>query len=427
MSNYITPRSSFAMRVAACLLLAVLAACFAGQTTAMAQDSGSTLKAAYTVKTLPKYGDDAVNTTGTANTRLVYCYGPIDGVIHTAREAVVTNLDVTNDGWADKIKVTTQRASSTSGLLRKVKITINGKKVLSYVNSSDRISRVAVSVKTLKNKQEFLWVDITDGRGVAKVQKLYRCNGKKLKTVFSNKALAKKRTSNQFFLAITPKGNNIYITSNLTTTVTGNTRVKYAYTYKNGTMVRTSNTITDFSYASKSDGTYTKNKLTAAGKFNAYTSKSLKKKAFTVKPGTKVQPVAMYLKGKKMLYKLRVGSKYGWISCPKIKRESSKSPSTLFYETYGKVKLKASIPAYTTTRLYSATALQKYNDHALFIARNEIYARNGRLFKTPELDMRFRHSYWWSYHRTALNYVESANAALMYSIEKNRRSQYLGV
>lgn len=414
-------RGSFAFVAALAIALCIVG--FAGQRVAYASVGELAVGKLDTVTTNPTYGNDADNTTGKANVRTIYTFGPSGNSTNTSE--TVRNLDVTGDGWADTVKVTGSKVSS-KGMLSTVKVAVNGKTIKTFSNSSNYIDRVLVSVVTLKNKQPFIWVDILDGKGNA-TQRLYQYEkGTTYTTVLSNKDLKKRKTSNVYLSSVSASGNNVNAVFELTNTATGNTSVKYTYAWEDGTLVRTSNTSSKISYATTWGGEYTKKKLTAAGTFKVYTNTKLKTVKFTVKAGKKVQPVSVRIAGKKLLYKVKYGSKTGWIECPKIKKKSSKSPDTLFRETYGKLSLKASIPTYTFNRYMTPTDLQKYNNHSLFIARNEIYARHGYTFSNVELQKYFSKKSWYNPKRKyGLNKIERANANLMLSIEQNRGSLYI--
>lgn len=86
----------------------------------------------------------------------------------------------------------------------------------------------------------------------------------------------------------------------------------------------------------------------------------------------------------------------------------------------------------SATRSYSRSELEKLSNHDLFIARNEIYARHGRKFKSSELQQYFGSKSW--YHPTIeaadfvdgmLSDIELANAHLMLDIETARGSEYI--
>ena len=237
MSDYGKPvaRGSFAFVVAFALACLVGLACF-GQAYA-AEDGtasqGLKVGTADVVTTLPTYGNDSINTNGTSNIHTVYRFGWISGGNCTSTFTTYRNLDVTGDGWADVIRVKGARVSSTSGYLKNVKVSINGKRVLSFTNTLNRINRVVVSVVTLKNKKPFLWVNILDGKGYA-YQRLYQYRSGKLVIMASNKDVAKKNTSNQIITALEPDGNKVYVTYGLTNTATGNAHMKFAYVYSGG-------------------------------------------------------------------------------------------------------------------------------------------------------------------------------------------------
>lgn len=414
------------MRNAGVLVVALalaLVASFAACQTAHAAEVGALAKG--TITTVSN-GGDADNMKGYTHVDAVYRYGWQDGREWNQKSVTRRTLDITGDGDADVIKVTGTKKSSSSPYLKKVKIKVNGK-TKKTVKASN-IVRVAVSVFTLKNNKPFMWVEYITKKG-AVTQVMYRYKSGKLKKVFSNADVAKKNTSNQSITHFASSGNNLHVTFTLTTTVTGETRIVYTYNYKSGTLKRSKNTSTQISYATTKYGTFTKDAVTAAGKFNVYTKTNLKTKKYGVKVGKVVQPVAVRLKGNNLLYQVRVAGKTGWIACPKIKKKSASSPTSMFYETYGKVKLGSSVPTYKRNTYYKASDLQKYNDHALFIARNEIWARAvGKGFANAELNSRFKNQGWYQYaktHARGFTAAERANIDLILSIEQGRQSPFV--
>ena len=86
----------------------------------------------------------------------------------------------------------------------------------------------------------------------------------------------------------------------------------------------------------------------------------------------------------------------------------------------------------SSTRSYSRSELEALDNHSLFLARNEIFARHGCGFRTPELRDRFGSMSWYSedipagtYGTEMLNDVERSNVELMKAIETERNSPYL--
>lgn len=55
----------------------------------------------------------------------------------------------------------------------------------------------------------------------------------------------------------------------------------------------------------------------------------------------------------------------------------------------------------SNSRFYSETEINALDEHDLFIARNEIYARHGRMFKNEELKNYFASKSWYVPHYTA--------------------------
>lgn len=409
-----------AMALAAALLVA-LAASFAVCQSAYAE-VGTLAKG--TVTTVAR-GGDAENMKGYTNVRALYRYGWQDGREWNTKSATVKTVDVDGDGYGDTIKVVGAKSSANSPYLNSLKIDVNGDRVRHIRQSG--IVRVAVSVFTLKNNMPFLWIEYVTKTGKT-YQAMYKCRSGKIKRMFSNYDMKLRNTSNQCITHFASSGNNLHVTFTLTTTVTGESRAVYTYKYSSGKLKRTRNTSTQISYATNTSGTFTKNSVTAAGKFKVYKTTSLKKTKTTVKVGKRVQPIAMLIKGNRLLYKVKVGSKTGWIACPKIKKKSSHSPTSMFYETYGKVKLKSSIPTYSSTTYYKASDLQKYNDHALFIARNEIMAHCGKTFSNAELKSYFAGKAWYKNPNMLLRgrtAAEQANIDLILSIEQGRQSLFI--
>ena len=422
MDGYSKGISKGVCALAAALAIVLAAGIFACET-AYADEVGA-LAGASSITTVSN-GGKADNMKGYTHVDAIYRYGWQNGREWSQRSVTRKTLDISGDGDPDTIVVTGSKPSSTSPYLNKVTIKINGKTRKTI--KQGHIVRVAVSVFTLKNNKPFLWVEYINRNGTA-YQTMYRYKSGKLKKMFSNKDVAKKNTSNRKITHFASSGNNLHVTFTLVTTVTGVTRVVYTYNYKKGVLKRSKSTSTQISYATKKDGTLTKNAVTAAGKFSVYKTTSLKTKKFTVKVGKKVQPIAVKLKGKNLLYKVKVGKKTGWIACPKIKKKSKSSPNTMFYETYGKVKLKSSIPTYQKDTYYKASDLQLYNDHALFIARNEILAHCGKTFSNAELRSYFNSKSWYKNPNSLLRHytaAEQANINLILSIEEGRQSPFI--
>lgn len=86
----------------------------------------------------------------------------------------------------------------------------------------------------------------------------------------------------------------------------------------------------------------------------------------------------------------------------------------------------------SSTRLYTTAELEQLSNWELFIARNEIYARHGRRFRSDILRGYFESTSWYegtidpdAFDESLLNETEKANAKAMLEIEKARDSEYL--
>ncbi len=86
----------------------------------------------------------------------------------------------------------------------------------------------------------------------------------------------------------------------------------------------------------------------------------------------------------------------------------------------------------SSTRSLSSSELQDMSDYELFVARNEIFARHGRIFQKQELREHFGSKSW--YHGTVspeafsdsmLSDMERKNIETIKAIEQSRNSQYL--
>ena len=85
-------------------------------------------------------------------------------------------------------------------------------------------------------------------------------------------------------------------------------------------------------------------------------------------------------------------------------------------------------------RYYERTELESLDLYELYIARNEVFARHGRGFKTPELQSYFDSRTWYTKEyepeefdamASPLNDFERKNVALMLEVEKARNSPYI--
>ncbi len=77
-----------------------------------------------------------------------------------------------------------------------------------------------------------------------------------------------------------------------------------------------------------------------------------------------------------------------------------------------------------STRYYSVNDLSSMDAHTLYLARNELYARHGYIFKTPELQEYFGNKSWYTPQvsevpDSAFNEYEKKNLELIQKLEAN--------
>ncbi len=84
------------------------------------------------------------------------------------------------------------------------------------------------------------------------------------------------------------------------------------------------------------------------------------------------------------------------------------------------------------SRQYTKAELSDLSDYELFLARNEIFARHGRIFQSDELQDYFESKSWYDgtvpaaqFTESVLNNTEIANADTIRAIEQERNSKYL--
>lgn len=86
----------------------------------------------------------------------------------------------------------------------------------------------------------------------------------------------------------------------------------------------------------------------------------------------------------------------------------------------------------SSSRTYSNAELEEMSDYELYLARNEIFARHGRIFKNSDLQEYFGSKSWYDprytpeeFSESMLNANEKANIERMAKIEQDRNSPYI--
>lgn len=86
----------------------------------------------------------------------------------------------------------------------------------------------------------------------------------------------------------------------------------------------------------------------------------------------------------------------------------------------------------SSSRTYSNAELEAMSDYELYLSRNEIFARHGRIFKNSDLQEYFGSKSWYDprytpeeFSESMLNANEKANIERMAKIEQDRNSPYI--
>ena len=86
----------------------------------------------------------------------------------------------------------------------------------------------------------------------------------------------------------------------------------------------------------------------------------------------------------------------------------------------------------SSSRTYSNAELEEMSDYELYLARNEVFARHGRIFKNSDLQEYFGSKSWYDprytpeeFSESVLNANEKANIERMAKIEQDRNSAYI--
>ena len=229
------------------------------------------------------------------------------GIVKLTAGKTYTNYDVTGNGKKDKIIIRKEKKQDI--IYRGLSITVNGKKQQLKAKDS-HFYGVDAKLITLKNGRKFLYLYADSENGDGYVCGIYRYVSGKWKEVVDIAGVFKNYGMHLNGNIASVSGNNIKIRFYVMAWSTGPSTIEYTYTYKDGTLKRTS------SYgAYKAIYSYGKNTRTfyAAKSLPAYQNANGAKKIFTVKKNGKVKIVKCALTNGKMYIQIKYGNKTGWI------------------------------------------------------------------------------------------------------------------
>ena len=294
------------LAMAAIALVIGLAALFVACGSAQAAEDAASGKDPAQVAQLVK----GKNCTGKANTKTVLRFGWFNGKQLTKTKKTVKAYDVTGDGKADSLKVVI--GGSTGYSTKYMKLYVNGKRLKTITDNAEG-SRAIVQVVTLKNKQPFIYVCYT-GNNSDGTYALYQYRSGKLKALFSSNNIPAAYGGHRHIESLKPVDNAVRVDYRVMTLTAGSLNMLYTYKYdkskktlaisKNGGRVMAR----DYS----NGGKITK-VLTASERMSVYADKSQGKVAFTVYADDKVTFKKSCLYKGKLMFKVKVGGKAGWL------------------------------------------------------------------------------------------------------------------
>ena len=360
---------------------------------------------------------------GGASYNTVLSYGWQNGSFSSQLSASTSAFDLTGDGKPDSMDVTVD-PSGSAGVASSVVVKVNGKTAATFKDNPAAIDRANVSVITLRNGQPLLFVSTFMVNGDAH-QVLFRPNGSKFSKVIGNDLLEKGGCSKAYISDVTPWGDRVVVEFDFTSTITGVSRTSFTCAWNGSHVARTSDYTAALRFITLKSGGYTKQPLKAKRSFTAYTDPSLQTPAFTVPKAKTVRPLGIQVVGSDLRYKVQYGSMEGWVSCSS---PQASKVGKLLKGVYGAVPMKGKPAKYNRKKKLSMATLQKLDNHALFLTRNEIYARRGLNFTNGELHAAFAGKSWYkpkASSKVKLNKVERYNVNQILKVEQNRKSPYV--
>ncbi len=234
----------------------------------------------------------------------------------SASKTFTVSADMNGDGKNDKIQVKFLKTSST---YTGIKVTMNGKKVLTEKNLY-YYTVTAVYIKQSKNR-EFLQVFATGDSGMRSLNSLYRYDKTKKKFV---EVLDLNESSGTGINVKSATSKTIKVYNSCMPSLTGRVYWYFTYEYKNGKFQLKSNTAAakcikySYKWNDGYDSLFANSKFKAMKTLTLYTDTSLSTVAFTVSSGTVLQLKKVRVVDQdssfKMYFQFKNGSNTGWMS-----------------------------------------------------------------------------------------------------------------
>lgn len=220
--------------------------------------------------------------------------------------------DITGDGKNDSIKITPYDQNYT--YYKKVKVTVNGKKLVSFASKYDYYA-LCVQYFSLSKSKNFLRIQgLADSDGIA-FDRIYRYDKKTKKLVKAADLTGYGAHSDAIEKV---SSSQIQVRFSCQPPETGRINWLYTFLYKDGKFKLKSSTASVRSSLVNYDNGdgyikyFRKNQFKVSNSFPLYTSTNLKKKAFTAKKGKLLTLSQIKISGKNTYLKFKYNGKSGW-------------------------------------------------------------------------------------------------------------------
>jgi hypothetical protein len=218
------------------------------------------------------------------------------------------SYDITGDKKKDTILIRVSKKDSRSDVYNSLSVIVNNKTVYSFKNTW--FYDVYIKLYTLTNGKTFLYLYAIENNWDGPVCGIFQYKSGKLSQVVNFQTLFKKYGIHNYGNVTSIKGNTLTTKYYSMSWVLGPCYMSYTYTYKNGTLQRTS-AVTTFSTIYS----YGKNTRTfyANRTLVVYSTVNTTKRAFSVPKGAAVTVDKCYMAGGNMYVRVKYKGKYGWL------------------------------------------------------------------------------------------------------------------
>ncbi len=242
-------------------------------------------------------------------------FGKIDGQAATltspqlVQDTTTLYQDITGDGKKDSIRIDADKKGPY--FYDTLTVYVNGKLALS--EDLDYCSGVSARFLSCSKRNNYLQLIVSADGGYMYLNKLYSYSGGKLVTALN---LGQEDNASATVTKVTRK--SVTVKFSIQPWETGRVEWKYVYQPKGKKLkiknktAKVTSVIGSFAFSDGYSSYFKQNKFVAKRELTFYTSTSMKKKAFTVKPGDVIKLQRVKGMGSHMYLSFKKGKKTGW-------------------------------------------------------------------------------------------------------------------